>query len=178
MLLGFMGAGKTTLGKIIARNTGMRFYDLDWYIEYRFRKSIPQIFAERGEEGFRQLEREMLHEVGEFEDVIISCGGGTPCFFDNMDYMNAQGDTLYLNASPDVLYSHLMLSKGNRPLLEGKSEDELKSYIKSTLEAREPFYTKARHIYDMEVLDTRDKAYDSAKAIQEILGLEDKQESV
>ena len=85
-----MGAGKTTIGRVLARELGLDFYDLDWYIEDRFHKKIPDIFAEQGEEGFRDIERKMLHEVAEFENVIVSCGGGTPCFFDNMEYMNAQ----------------------------------------------------------------------------------------
>ena len=73
-----MGAGKTTVGKALSKAMGLQFYDLDWYIESRMRKTVAQIFAERGEEGFRQIERNMLHEVAEFEDVILSCGGGTP----------------------------------------------------------------------------------------------------
>ena len=80
ILIGYMGAGKTTIGKVLAREMGMEFYDLDNYIEDRFHQKIPDIFAEKGEEGFREIERKMLHEVAEFEDVIISCGGGTPCF--------------------------------------------------------------------------------------------------
>ena len=85
----------------------MPFYDLDWYIENRLRKTIQQIFDERGEDGFRRVEYNMLHEVAEFENVIISCGGGTPCFFDNMEYMNGQGETIFLQAEPEVLFRHL-----------------------------------------------------------------------
>ncbi len=100
ILLGYMGSGKTTIGKALSLALNMRFYDLDWYIENRMRKTIAHIFSERGEEGFRKIEYNMLHEVCEFEDVIISCGGGTPCHFDNMDYMNQQGETVYLKALP------------------------------------------------------------------------------
>ena len=82
-LTGYMGAGKTTLGKAFAREMNVPFIDLDWYIEERFHKSIRELFTERGEASFRELERNMLHEVGEFEDVVVSTGGGTPCFFDN-----------------------------------------------------------------------------------------------
>ena len=119
ILIGYMGSGKTTVGKALSKDTGMMFYDLDWYIESRMRKTVSQIFAERGEEGFRQIEHNMLHEVAEFEDVIISCGGGTPCFFDNMDYLNQQGDVVYLKATPETLYKHLMMAKVERPLLKG-----------------------------------------------------------
>ena len=98
-----MGAGKTTLGWALSKILGFRFYDLDWYIETRMRKTIAQIFEERGEDGFRVIERNMLHEVAEFENVIIACGGGTPCFFDNMDYLNQQGETVYMNATASTL---------------------------------------------------------------------------
>ena len=80
-LIGYMGAGKTTLGKAFAREMSLNFIDLDWYIEERFHKTVQQLFLERGEDGFRELERKMLHEVAEFEDVVVSAGGGTPCFF-------------------------------------------------------------------------------------------------
>ena len=89
----------------------MPFYDLDWYIESRMRKTVKEIFDERGEEGFRIIEHNLLHEVAEFEDVIISCGGGVPCFYDNMEYMNQQGETVYLKATPEVLYGHLKMGK-------------------------------------------------------------------
>ena len=103
ILIGYMGAGKTTVGRQLAKRLGLMFYDLDWYITNRMRRTVPQIFEESGEEGFRKIEHAMLHEVAEFEDVVLSCGGGTPCFFDNMDYLNRMGETVYLKASPEVL---------------------------------------------------------------------------
>ena len=96
-LIGYMGAGKTTLGKAFAKKYNLSFVDLDWYIEERFHKTVQELFAERGEDGFRELERNMLHEVADFENVIISTGGGAPCFFDNMDFMNKSGITVFLN---------------------------------------------------------------------------------
>ena len=99
-----MGAGKTTLGKAFAREMSLNFIDLDWFIEERFHKTVQQLFLERGEDGFRELERKMLHEVAEFEDVVVSTGGGTPCFFDNMEYMNDCGDTVFLDVEPAVLF--------------------------------------------------------------------------
>ena len=140
IIIGYMGAGKTTVGKALAEDLGLTFYDLDWYIENRMRKTIKQIFDESGEEGFRKIEHNMLHEVAEFENVIISCGGGTPCFFDNMDYMNEQGETLYLKASPEVLYGHLRMGKSVRPLLLNKTPEEVKVFIQEQLQKREPFY--------------------------------------
>ena len=93
-LVGYMGAGKTTVGKELAKLAGLSFIDLDYYIEGRYHKAVSQIFAERGEEAFREIERNMLHEVAEFEDVLISTGGGAPCFFDNMEFMNASDGLL------------------------------------------------------------------------------------
>ena len=139
ILIGYMGAGKTTIGKVLAREMGMEFYDLDNYIEDRFHQKIPDIFAEKGEEGFREIERKMLHEVAEFEDVIISCGGGTPCFFDNMDYMNTRGETVFLDAAPSVLKEHLKMGKTVRPLIQGKAEEELNAYNEETLQKRLPY---------------------------------------
>mgnify|MGYP002622235265 CR=1 FL=1 len=157
VLIGYMGAGKTTLGRALARKLHVDFFDLDWYIENRFRKKIPQIFADRGEEGFRELERLMLHEVAEMENVVISCGGGTPCFFDNMDYINRQSESVYLKATPEVLKAHLLMGKTQRPLIQGKSPDELIGFITESLNAREPFYSRAKHTVDIHVIHTREQ---------------------
>lgn len=167
-----MGAGKTTVGKALAKEMGLQFYDLDWYIESRMRKTVPQIFAERGEEGFRLIERNMLHEVAEFENVILSCGGGTPCFFDNMDYMNGQGDVIYLKAEPEVLYKHLLMGKTERPLLKNKTPEELITFIKEQLKLREPFYTKARHVLDVSLMDNYEKIQITVNKILDIIGKE------
>lgn len=152
ILVGYMGAGKTTIGRHLAARLGLQFYDLDWYIEMRYHKRIADIFAERGEEGFREMERNMLHEVAEFEDVVLSCGGGTPCFFDNIEYMNGCGETFYLKASPETLAIHLKMGKSIRPLIQGKTPEELDAYIRESLAAREPFYSQARHTVDVPIL--------------------------
>ena len=172
ILIGYMGAGKTTVGKALAKQLGLQFYDLDWYIESRMHKTIPQIFAERGEEGFRLIERNMLHEVAEFEDVVLSCGGGTPCFFDNMDYMNGQGDVVYLKAEPEVLYKHLLMGKVERPLLKNKTPEELIAFIKEQLKIREKFYTQAKHTLDVSLLDNYEKIQISVKRIIDLIGQE------
>lgn len=171
ILMGYMGAGKTTVGRVLAKELGVKFYDLDWYIETRFCKKVSDIFALEGEEGFRKKERAMLHEVAEFEDVVIALGGGAPCFFDNMDYINQQGDTIYLKGTPDVLYQHLLMAKGKRPLLEGKSKEELKEYIQNTLEVREPFYGKAKHIYNIRLMGTQDQVNDCVSEIRKMLNV-------
>jgi shikimate kinase len=171
ILIGYMGAGKTTVGKALAKELGIIFYDLDWYIESRMRKSVAQIFAERGEEGFRKIEHNMLHEVAEFEDVIISCGGGTPCFFDNMDYLNQQGQVVYLKADPEVLYKHLLMGKGDRPLLKNKTPEELITFIREQLEKREPYYSKAHYTLDVSLMDNYEKIKISVAKIRELLNL-------
>jgi shikimate kinase len=171
ILIGYMGAGKTTVGKALSKELGIIFYDLDWYIESRMRKTVSQIFAERGEEGFRKIEYNLLHEVAEFEDIIISCGGGTPCFFDNMDYLNQQGQVVYLKADPEVLYKHLMMAKVERPLIKGKSHDELLAFIREQLEKREPFYSKARYTLDVSLMDNYEKIKTSVAKIIELLDL-------
>lgn len=171
ILIGYMGAGKTTVGKALAADLGLTFYDLDWYITMRYHRSVPEIFAERGEEGFRDLERRMLHEVAEFENVVVSCGGGTPCFFDNMEYMNSLADTVYLKAEPDVLAKHLKMGKGKRPLIEGKSPEELETYIQESLQAREPYYSQAKYTIDISVLDTFTKIDECVRIIREMVGV-------
>ena len=171
ILVGYMGSGKTTVGKALSKETGMMFYDLDWYIESRMHKTVAQIFAERGEEGFRKIEYNMLHEVAEFEDVIISCGGGTPCFYDNIDYLNGQGDVCYLKATPEVLYKHLLMGKVERPLIKGKSPEELINFITEQVGKREEFYTKARYTLDVSLMDSFEKIKLSVDALRELLNL-------
>lgn len=171
ILIGYMGAGKTTIGHALAKELGVQFYDLDWYIEMRFHKTVAQIFEERGEEGFRELEHNMLHEVAEFENVIISCGGGTPCFFDNMDYMNSLCETIYLKASPEVLAAHLKMGKVVRPLLVGKSDEELTSFISEMLTEREPFYSRAKYTINIDLLNTKERVADSVCLVRETLGI-------
>ncbi|MBR1548382.1 MAG: shikimate kinase, partial [Prevotella sp.] len=121
--------------------------------------------------GFRQIEHNLLHEVAEFEDVIISCGGGTPCFFDNIDYLNRQGDVVYLKATPQVLYSHLLMAKVERPLLKDKSPEELIAYITQHLSERAPYYEKARHTLDVSVLDSTDKIGISVDSLRKMLNI-------
>ena len=135
------------------------------------RKTIPQIFEEKGEEGFRKIENTMLHEVAEFEDVILSCGGGTPCFFDNMEYLNRQGHTVYLKASPDVLYKHLKMGRIERPLLKDKTQEEMQLFIEKQLEEREPHYLKAKNVLDVSLMDNYEKIKISVARLRELLNI-------
>ena len=111
----------------------------------------------------------MLHEVAEFENVIISCGGGTPCYLDNMDYLNRQGETVYLKARPEVLCGHLKMGRVERPLIKGKNEDELLRFIIGQLEEREPYYTKAKYQLDVSLMDNYEKIKISVAAVRKLL---------
>ena len=156
------------------RRLGLDFIDLDWYIEGRYHQSVGQIFAERGEDGFRQLERNMLHEVGEFYDVVISVGGGTPCFFDNMAYMNTQGQTVYLDVSIDVLFRRLKIAKAKRPLLKDKTDEELRAFIITALENRAPFYEQAQYRFDGSRLESHWQIVNSIEELSKLLSLPSK----
>ncbi len=155
-----MASGKTTLGRRAARLLGVEFIDLDAYIESRYRKRIEELFAERGEAGFRDIEQRMLHEVGEFDHVLIATGGGTPCFFDNMTYMRDRGKTLYLKSSVEAICRRLRVAKVKRPLVEGKRPEELQAYVAEMLQRREPYYRQADYTFSSE-------DYESMEAVDE-----------
>lgn len=148
-----MGAGKTAVGRALARQYGIEHIDLDWRIEQRFHTKIADMFAEIGEEKFRQRERNMLHEVMQMEDVIVSLGGGTPCFFDNMEQMNAVGQTIYLQCSVETLVKRIILSQNKRPIVANKTREELEIFVTEHLVEREPFYLQAQSIWMADELD-------------------------
>jgi shikimate kinase len=169
-LIGYMGAGKTTLGRALARKLNLSFIDTDWFIENRFHKKIHELFDERGEAGFRELEQRILHEVAEFEDVLISTGGGLPCFFDNMELMNRQGVTVFLDARPEVLFRRLRSTIVARPILMGKKDEELQAFIIQALEKRLPFYTQAQHTFKADELESRWQIDEAVRKLCETLG--------
>jgi len=154
-LIGYMGAGKTTLGKSLSTVMNLPFIDLDNFIESRQHKTVKEIFAEVGEEGFRQIERRALDEVAQYEDVIISLGGGTPCFFDNMEVINAAGTSVYLKPSEEVLLKRLIKGKHKRPLLADKSDDQILEVIRQQLAWREPYYLKAQIVFEASHLECK-----------------------
>ena len=170
-LIGYMGAGKTTLGRALAEETGLQFIDLDCYIEKRYCKTISQIFAEKGEEEFRNIEKRMLHETGEFENVIISTGGGTPCFFDNIQYMNTQGTTVFLDVPLERLFIRLSIARCKRPLIKEKSDDELRAFIAEQLEKRAPYYKKALHTFRADKLEDKPQIELSVKEFRRQFGI-------
>ncbi|MDR0612546.1 MAG: shikimate kinase [Dysgonamonadaceae bacterium] len=151
-LVGYMGSGKTTVGKQLAKKLNLQFTDMDMFIENRYRKSVSAIFEEKGEAAFREIERKVLRELLDFENVVISTGGGTPCFFDNMDLMNQSGITVYLKVSVDELAERLKNSKQKRPLIKDKDSEEMKTYIAANLEKREQFYNRATFIFESDDL--------------------------
>jgi shikimate kinase len=154
-IIGYPASGKTTFGRALAKALHRTFIDLDLYIENRYHSDVSEIFAARGEDGFRKIEQNMLQEVGEMENVVIACGGGTPCFFDNMEYMNIHGLTVRLNSSVDVIIRRLLANRYRRPLLQGKDEDELREHVCQNMAAREPFYSQAKISFEGDELENR-----------------------
>ncbi|HYV92247.1 MAG TPA: shikimate kinase [Chitinophagales bacterium] len=145
-LLGFMGSGKTFLGKQLAEMMNYEFIDLDEVIEKSEGSSISGIFSSKGEEYFREKESISLKSFSETRNAIIATGGGTPCFHDNMNWMNEHGITVYLNHSPEILFQRLKPEADHRPLLSGKSDEELLHFIQTKLQERNPFYSQSHLI--------------------------------
>ena len=142
-LIGFMGCGKTATGRRLAQKIGCQWFDTDKFIEHRYHKNLPKLFEEIGEEKFRKIEHKILLEVSEFENVVISCGGGLPCFDNNIEIMKNAGTTIYLKETPETLFERLKKAKVERILLKNKPENELKNYIFEELQNREKFYQRA-----------------------------------
>ncbi len=142
-IIGYMASGKTTFGRALAKRARMQHIDLDFYIEQRFHSTIRDIFANKGEAEFRRIESAMLREVGEMSDVVVSCGGGTPCSGDNMEYMNSRGLTVCLQASEDVIADRILQAGNKRPLMAGKPKDEILATLREHMAVRIPFYDKA-----------------------------------
>ncbi len=140
-----MGAGKTTLGKKLARKLGYSFYDIDKAFEHKYKTSVDLFFHKYGEEVFRQLEHELLVSTFRFTNTVISTGGGTPCFYNSMELINKNGISLYIKLSPEALYRRLTEAKKRRPLVAKKNEDELKQFIKDKLKEREEYYLQAQY---------------------------------
>lgn len=168
-LIGYMGAGKTTVGKELARMTQLSFIDLDSHIEARYHRTVSRLFAEKGEEEFRRIEKRMLQEVATFEDVVISTGGGAPCFFDNMAFMRTSGLTIYLKVTVDELAKRLEVCKHTRPVLQGKSGEELKTFIAESLAKREDYYQQAEIIFNAEVMLTETDVHSISSQLKQII---------
>ncbi len=156
-----MGSGKSHWGHIWASKNGYSFYDLDAQIENSFKMTVEEIFEKEGEEKFRELERYHLRKLGNKKKYLISCGGGTPCFFDNMEWMQQQGEIIYLKATPEYILERVMDETLKRPLLKEVNSSELLFFIQQKLKEREPAYLKAHHI-----LEVTDLTEDSLSFLQ------------
>lgn len=152
-LIGFMGCGKTHWGKILSEKFHVPFFDLDEKIVEQQGKSISEIFEEEGEEHFRLLEKDVLHLLTEsHENFVMATGGGTPCFYNNIDYLKKQGTVVWINCSTDCLYKRLIKEKEKRPLIKNISDEELKSYIIKKYSSRKIFYQQANVILPEDVI--------------------------
>jgi shikimate kinase len=142
-LIGYMASGKTNLGREIAEIAGMAFADLDEMFEERYKVSIMEFFEKYGEEQFRKLERGVLLETMKMDNVVVSTGGGTPCFFDNMEFILKQGRSVYLKMPAPLLSDRLSGIRKKRPLLKDVAQHEMEAHISGQLIEREVFYLKA-----------------------------------
>ena len=148
-LIGFMGSGKSSMGKELAHKLGLAFADLDELIEEKEGKKISEIFETDGEKRFRETEHDCLISTLQLNNVIISTGGGTPCFFDNMEMINAKGISIYIKYNSGILVSRLNANKEKRPLIKQfHDKKELKLFIKELLEKREKYYLQSKFIID------------------------------
>lgn len=145
-LNGFMGSGKSHWGKIWAASFKLGFIDLDEAIEMDEGKPVVDIFESKGENYFRSAEAEKLREISEIKNTIIACGGGTPCFYDNMQWMNEHGLSVYITATPDEILRRLIKGQAERPLIKKFNQAELLFFIQQKLKEREPFYSQCNII--------------------------------
>jgi len=155
-LLGFMGCGKTTLGKRLSKKILYPFIDMDQYIEEKMKMTIREIFEKYGEGRFREIEKETLEELSNKGNAVIATGGGAPCFFNNMDVMNEKGFPIYLKVSVNELFKRLSGKTDKRPLLKDKSPEELKNFIQQKISERESFYIKAKIVMEGDAIKPED----------------------
>jgi shikimate kinase len=144
-LIGMMGSGKTYWAEKLKKKYKIPAYDLDGLVEMMEEKTISEIFSEEGEESFRKAEARMLRMFKEKKQFILSCGGGTPCFGDNMNWMNKNGITIWLDEPVEVLAERLSAEKENRPLIKDLPDAELQSFLSGKFAERESFYIMANH---------------------------------
>jgi len=147
-LVGYMYCGKSTFGRRLAEEKGMDFLDLDRAFEAHYHYTVPRFFETFGEAAFRKLETQMLHSTADLDNVVISCGGGTPCHSGNMDFVLAHGTAIYLQMSVDALVARALRSRNPRPKLHGLPEEELRCQIAAGLKEREPIYLRAPIVLD------------------------------
>ena len=143
-LIGFMGSGKTHYGRLLSEKLGLPFFDLDEQISSHVGKPIVEYFEQDGEEAFRLTEKDLLHIITESHDsFIMACGGGSPCYFNNIDYMNQEGTTVWINTPTDIIFERLVKEKENRPLIRNLSDDRLRWFIHKKFADRRIYYEQA-----------------------------------
>ena len=151
-LIGFMGCGKSSLGRKLAARLGCDFFDTDKAIESDTGVTIGEIFAYEGEEGFRLRERDMLCSLPDGGRVVVATGGGLPCYADNLQVMQSKGKSVYLRLSPEKLVSRLGRGRARRPKIAGMNDEELLAYIRELLPQREEFYMAADMVVECDNL--------------------------
>ena len=146
-----MGSGKTHWGHLLSEKLGIRFFDLDEQVTEHAGKTIPEIFAGEGEEQFRLIEKEVLYIITEsHESFVMACGGGSPCYFNNIEYMNKSGTTVWINTPLDTLFQRLIGEKEKRPLIKQLSDEQLKGFIAKKFSDRKIYYEQASVTVDEE----------------------------
>lgn len=166
-LIGFMGCGKTHSGRLLAQQLDYSWVDLDAEIEASVGCSIATLFSTEGETAFRQKEAEILRQTASLNHVVISCGGGTPCFHENMTWINTHGLSVYLKASPALLTQRLLPERAQRPLLHGLTDSEVAPFIEARLAQRAPFYNQAHIVFEQDL-----PAHASPQALTEYLKMQ------
>ncbi len=147
-----MGCGKSYVGRNLAPLLGFDYIDIDKYIEEKEGLTIKEIFEQKGEDYFRQAEKDFIHQLDTGQNLVISTGGGAPCFFDNMEVMNEKGLTIYLNRNKEKVILRLLKGQYKRPLIAHLNPEELEKFYDERLESRKPFYEKAKlHVGDADV---------------------------
>ena len=146
-----MGSGKTHWGRLLSEKLGIRFFDLDEQVTEHAGKTIPEIFAAEGEEQFRLLEKDVLHIITESHDnFVMACGGGSPCYFNNIEYMNTAGTTVWINTPQDTLHKRLVVEKDKRPLIKDLTDEQLRNFIQKKFSDRRIYYEQADIAIDEE----------------------------
>lgn len=156
-IIGYMASGKTTFGRALASETGREFIDLDHEMEEITGRDIPTLIEKIGIAAFRELERNVLRSLGHKKGAVISCGGGTPCYYDNIDFMNETGTTLWLTASPGRIAERVLEAGPTRPLLAGIAPEKLREEIERHLEERLPYYSRANLVFSGEHLENEEE---------------------
>lgn len=153
-LIGFMGSGKSYWGPRLANEAGFDFFDLDREIEKNQGSNIEQLFAQKGEEAFRVIEKDCLHQITEEQpQFVMACGGGTPCFFNNIEYMKRSGLVVWLHPPVEILARRLMSEREQRPLLRSLSDQELLAFIQKKMADRRLYYEQAQVRIEQETID-------------------------